>query len=449
MNLPLNDKLKTFLDKTPISLHVPGHKNMTIGDLKEIELAMDITEITGFDDLHHPEEVLEESMKQLTKHPDYEAYYLVNGTTSGILSVIQAAAQHAQPMLISRNVHKSVFHGLDLAQQKAQIMPMNVSKMTNQYLGPKILETSQMMNQQLLSIITYPNYYGETFDIQRFIQESHAHQIPVLVDEAHGAHFGIKGFPKSSLEYGADYVVQSYHKTLPAFTMSSVIFIHKDAPYYNQVKQYLAYFQSSSPSYLLMAGLERAQVFYQNYEASTFFEKRDIVINELRQQGFVVNEMDDALKITVRYPGYSGYDVQEWLEKQEIYVELSDNDQTLLILPLWHERDTFPFELLIKRITQIVLPEPQKTGIEKIENVLPTESTDYQPIQLKHTTEIPIRQAVGKRLAQHLVPYPPGIPAFFKGENVTSSTVEKLESWIKQGIRVEGLKDNKIRIEDN
>lgn len=81
--------------------------------------------------------------------------------------------------------------------------------------------------------------------------------------------------------------------------------------------------------------------------------------------------------------------------------------------------------------------------------MLPTESSDYQPVQLRHTIEIPIQQAVGKRLAQHLVPYPPGIPSFFKGEQVTATTVKKLESWIKQGIRVEGLKDNKIRIEDN
>ena len=213
-------------------------------------------------------------MQQLTKHTDYEAYYLVNGTTSGILSVIQAAAQSADPILMSRNVHKSVFHGLDLSTQAAQIMPMEMSKQTKHYRAPDISEAENMMTDHSLAIVTYPNYYGETFDVQRFIQSSHKHHIPVLVDEAHGAHFGLEGFPVSSLEYQADYVVQSYHKTLPAFTMSSVIFIHKNAPYQAQVKQYLTYFQSSSPSYLLMAGLERAQAFYQNYNSTLFKKKR-------------------------------------------------------------------------------------------------------------------------------------------------------------------------------
>ncbi|MEL0539375.1 aminotransferase class V-fold PLP-dependent enzyme [Staphylococcus debuckii] len=449
MKLPLNHQLKAFLDKTPISFHVPGHKNMTIGDLKQIDLAMDITEITDFDDLHHPEEVLKESMQQLTKHTDYEAYYLVNGTTSGILSVIQAAAQSADPILMSRNVHKSVFHGLDLSTQAAQIMPMEMSKQTKHYRAPDISEAENMMTDHSLAIVTYPNYYGETFDVQRFIQSSHKHHIPVLVDEAHGAHFGLEGFPVSSLEYQADYVVQSYHKTLPAFTMSSVIFIHKNAPYQAQVKQYLTYFQSSSPSYLLMAGLERAQAFYQNYNSTLFFKKRKILMAELRGRGFLVGEMEDPLKLTLKYPGHSGYEVQTWLEEQDIYVELADDYQTLLVLPLWHEDDTFPFELLQERIKQIELPEMPSSNYVDQENLLPTEMGHYQPLHLKSTIEVELQKAVGKRLGQHLVPYPPGIPVYFKGEEVTDTVVQNVESWIAQGIRVEGLKDNKIRIEDN
>ena len=114
MSKSLLHKLKGLLAEEPISLHVPGHKNMTIGYLNQLDFKMDMTEITGLDDLHSPESVIAESMKNVDKHPDYDAYYLVNGTTSGILSVIQAFSSKNGEYAIARNVHKSVFHALDL-----------------------------------------------------------------------------------------------------------------------------------------------------------------------------------------------------------------------------------------------------------------------------------------------------------------------------------------------
>ena len=108
MKLPITQKLDDLIRHHAISLHVPGHKNMTIGDLDALSLKMDMTEITGLDDLHHPEDTILESMNRVNKHPNYDAYYLVNGTTAGILSVIQAFAHIKGRYLISRNVHKSV-----------------------------------------------------------------------------------------------------------------------------------------------------------------------------------------------------------------------------------------------------------------------------------------------------------------------------------------------------
>ncbi|RUY74148.1 lysine decarboxylase, partial [Mesorhizobium sp. M7A.F.Ca.CA.001.10.2.1] len=132
-------------------------------------------------------------------------------------------------------------------------------------------------------------YYGETYDIQSDIELLHSKHIPVLIDEAHGAHFDLKGFPTSSLNYGADYVVQSYHKTLPALTMGSILYIHKDAPHKEEIKQYLSYFQTSSPSYLVMASLEMAHTFYEEYQSDIFFEKRKLLLSSLENKGFIVN----------------------------------------------------------------------------------------------------------------------------------------------------------------
>ncbi|SUK31677.1 Arginine decarboxylase / Lysine decarboxylase [Staphylococcus aureus] len=136
-----------------------------------------------------------------------------------------------------------------------------------------------------LAVLTYPNYYGETFNVEEVIKSLHQLNIPVLIDEAHGAHFGLQGFPDSTLNYQADYVVQSFHKTLPALTMGSVLYIHKNAPYRENIIEYLSYFQTSSPSYLIMASLESAAQFYKTYDSTVFFDKRAQLIECLEKKG--------------------------------------------------------------------------------------------------------------------------------------------------------------------
>ena len=163
---------------------------------------------------------------------------------------------------------------------------MHQSNLTCQYVEP-ILE--DVIEDYKLGICTYPNYYGETFNIGNFINKLHDNGIPVLVDEAHGAHFDLEGFPISSMNYGADYVVQSYHKTLPALTMGSVLFIHKDAPLRSQVIEYLSYFQTSSPSYLVMSSLEYAQEFYNEFKSELFFEKKTFY-KSIKKKGFNIGE---------------------------------------------------------------------------------------------------------------------------------------------------------------
>ncbi|RIN49794.1 lysine decarboxylase, partial [Staphylococcus simulans] len=153
----------------------------------------------------------------------------------------------------------------DLVHTSCRLLGMDMSIKTKQYLGPSLNGLLQQLKDSKLLVLTYPNYYGECFDIEETLKYTKIHQTPTLIDEAHGAHFDLAGFPKSSLSMGADYVVQSYHKTLPSLTMSSIIFIHKNAPQREKVLKYLAYFQSSSPSYLLMNSLELAHDFYEKY----------------------------------------------------------------------------------------------------------------------------------------------------------------------------------------
>ncbi|RIO54939.1 lysine decarboxylase [Staphylococcus hominis] len=444
MKLPITQKLDDLIHHHAISLHVPGHKNMTIGYLDALSLKMDMTEITGLDDLHHPEDTILESMNGVNKHPNYDAYYLVNGTTAGILSVIQAFAHIKGRYLISRNVHKSVFNALDLTQQSADILPMYRSDKSYQYLAPLI--DTKMLRHQKLAVVTYPNYYGECFDINQCVKQFHDYNIPVLIDEAHGAHFNLKHFPKSALESEADYVVQSYHKTLPTLTMGSILFIHKNAPLKDEVIKYLGIFQTSSPSYLVMSSIELAHQFYNFYDSSLFFEKRKQFIETLRQQHFEVIEVDDPLKLIVRANGHTGFEVQRYFEKNHIYIELADDYQTLIVLPLWHFNDRYPFETLLHRIKTIQLPKKAKEKLEPV--LLPLEKSVYVSKYINHAYWININKAQDKVLAQHIVPYPPGIPVFWKGEKVAKNMIKLMQYYLSHSVRVEGIKNDKILVKD-
>lgn len=446
MKRALWHQMNEWAEKEPISMHVPGHKNGTIGNMSFLQAKYDVTEITGFDDLHQPEGILKESMVCMTRHPDYDAFYLVNGTTSGILSVIHAFQPLEGDVVLARNVHKSVFNALDLGGQQATILPTIVDEQSSQYVQPDLTERQRSSGK--LGVVTYPNYYGQTYDIEEIIQQFHANDCPVLVDEAHGAHFDLEGFPVSALNFGADFVVQSFHKTLPSLTMSSVLFIHKNAPQREEVIRLLQTFQSSSPSYLLMASLEAAYDFYEGYNSELFFERREHLLEILYQQGLTVKEMDDPLKLLIYHPNITGERLQQVMENVGIFVELADTDHVLWVLPLWHIEDTYPFDSLITRIGRIALKE-EVTKDTMTPHALYTGGGYYEPQYIAHSHWVPFEEAEGNVLAQHLVLYPPGIPSMLKGEKVTEPMIELMSKWCDSNARVEGLQGGKIKVKDD
>lgn len=446
MALPINYKLSQLINEKAISMHVPGHKNMTIGTLHELDFKFDMTEITGLDDLHHPEDIILNSQHNMSKHEDYDAFILVNGTTSGILATIQGFSAVDGRYLIARNVHKSVFHGLDLTHQSADILPMQESLQTHHYYGPQTRDFDS--EQYKLAVVTYPNYYGECFDINSCISKLHAANIPVLVDEAHGAHFDLDGFPTSALNMKADYVVQSYHKTLPALTMGSILFIHKQAPQRDKVIQYLSYFQTSSPSYLVLASLEQANQFYQQYDSRLFFKRRQQFIEMMQDKGFIMIQMADPLKLTVQHKHMLGYQIQDWFEKMSVFVELADDYQVLLILPLWHEQDKYPFDELIERIRMQPVEDLINHNQQSSYTRLPCAAGSYETMDITHVTWVGLDNAQGMILAQHITPYPPGIPLFFTGERITQNMLKLIAHYIDSGVRVEGINNKKILVKD-
>ena len=189
-------------------------------------------------------------------------------------------------------------------------------------------------------ILTHPTYYGVTTpDLVGIIELAHAAHIPVLVDEAHGAHFVVGGkFPLSALQLGADVVVQSAHKTLPALTMGSYIHIQSNRVPAEKINRYLRMLQSSSPSYLILASLDDARCYIETYsegDHKALIYSRTQFIDGLKMiKNLEVIEVNDPLKLVLRVRGYSGYVLQEKIELQGIFCELADPKQVLLVLPL-------------------------------------------------------------------------------------------------------------------
>lgn len=454
---PLVETLKKFAEKHPVSFHVPGHKNGLLSGLPQAlkgALSFDLTELTGLDDLHHPEGAILEAEKLLAQTYGADcSFFLVNGSTVGNLAMIYAVCKRNEKVIVQRNAHKSIFHALQLAGAK----PIYVSPewddktRTAGHITLETLKEVLSIHKDVKGVIlTSPTYYGAVSEeLSQQIALCHELGIPVLVDEAHGAHFlASKRFPDSALDMGADIVVQSAHKTLPAMTMASFLHIKSNIVDKEAVSRYLRMLQSSSPSYLLLASLDDARHYVQTYseiDASYFFEKRNQWIEALRSiPSLQVIEMDDPLKVLLRVPGYTGFQLKDALEVRGIYPELADIHQVLLILPLLKQGHMFPFAETRVQIKEAVGSLKNK---EK-RNMLPSSFKEINKISIPEysfsemeemeTEWLPYVRAIGRVSAKMVIPYPPGIPLLIPGEKITVAKLSQLEELMAAGAAFQG-----------
>ena len=255
------DKLKNYSDSDYYAFHMPGHKrNLDLMDGTS-PYRIDITEIDGFDDLHHAEGILKEAQERAAEvyHAD-ETHFLVNGSTVGILSAILGTTEKGDFILVARNCHKSVYHAIYLNELdpvylypkfdtelglSTEIDAADVQKALEEHPGIRAV------------MIVSPTYDGVVSDIEKIAEIVHEAGCLLIVDEAHGAHFGFDPyFPKSANMYGADLVINSLHKTLPALTQTALLHVNGERVNRRKVKRYLDMLQTSSPSYILMASID-------------------------------------------------------------------------------------------------------------------------------------------------------------------------------------------------
>ncbi|HAQ08756.1 MAG TPA: arginine decarboxylase [Bacillus bacterium] len=465
---PLFDQLTRHHERKPISFHVPGHKfgevfsekgNSFFADI----LKLDATEIAGLDDLHSPEGVILEAEKLLADlYRTKKSFFLINGSTVGNLAMIMSTIKEDDIVLVQRNSHKSIMNGIKLAKGKPVFISpeyhLDYGVAGGVSLDAVGAAITQYPDARAL-ILTYPNYYGMTYDLESIIDLAHNHHIPVLVDEAHGVHF-IAGnyFPPSAVELGADIVVQSAHKTLPAMTMGAFLHYQSKLVSHSHLQFHLQALQSSSPSYPLMASLDLARSYLGTYNSE------DLAYLQKEIEGFssIVNNIDtirvltnsDPLKISVQAAGsWTGFDLQKRLESEGVFTELADPYNVLLVLPLLKKGMKHRLREAADKIAVVAkeIPKDEK----RLEHMLinqkdvSTLAIDYTQMEQLDTEVVLLEDSPGRIIAESIIPYPPGVPLCLPGEALNKADLETILYLREKGAKIQGgeyLSAGKIKV---
>ena len=258
----LEEELKTLAESDMYPFHMPGHKrNMK---LQVNPYAYDITEIDDFDNLHEAEGIIAQAQQRAAElfHAE-KSFFLVNGSTCGILAAISAAVPKGGRILMARNCHKAAYHAAYLRGLQISYVYPVITQFGIQ--GSIRVEDVAAALQEDASIqavvITSPTYDGILSDIASIAELAHSYNIPLIVDEAHGAHLGFYSyFPQAAIQLGADVVIQSLHKTLPSFTQTAILHMNKGLVRQEDIIRFLSIYETSSPSYLFLAGIDRKSV---------------------------------------------------------------------------------------------------------------------------------------------------------------------------------------------
>ena len=501
----LLERLTEYAGSDAYPFHMPGHKRREIpdgipGGFPD-PYGIDITEIDGFDNLHHAEGILKDAMETAAAiYGADRSWYLVNGSTCGILSAVFATTENGGKILTARNCHKAVYHAICLNRLEAEYLyPEEITEFgINGGIRAedvrKALEKDAMrcagnsgdvrgkITKIQAVLITSPTYEGVVSDIRAIADAAHEYGIPLIVDEAHGAHLEYAdqchSFPKSALEYGADIVIQSLHKTLPCFTQTAILHVKGKLVDQDRISRYLSMFQTSSPSYLFMAGMERCIRYMDGDGRNEMirYEKRLERFME-RMEGLQVLEVLDReicgkyrtvagwdpskiVVSTMRAEDFHGEELAETLRrKYHLEMEMTAPEYVIAMTSLMDTEEGF--ERLGTALLEIdgalrhcVESEQQKEkgeskGKKRCETPEATESKVSHPIRRMliceamdaDTERTALQDTVGKVSAEFVYLYPPGIPIIAPGEVFTDAIVEKIMAYKAAGLLVQGPAD--------
>lgn len=449
----LYDKLKMYAASDYYGFHMPGHKrNTSLKGLEEIAFPyeIDITEIEGFDDLHHPEDLFAKMQKRAAVlYGAKESHLLINGSTVGILSAVLGTTRKGDKILMARNCHKSVYHAVFMNElQPAYLYPEQ--KEPFEINGEiTVLEVERLLEENpdaKAVVIVSPTYDGVVSDVHAIAQVVHKRSIPLIVDEAHGAHFGFHPyFLQNANRQGADIVIHSLHKTLPAPTQTALLHINGSIADRNNIEKYLHMLQSSSPSYILMAGIDLCLRWLEE-ESGQIFDKYVRILEEARKKlkelkclKLIETERFDRSKILISTKdcGISGKKLYEiLLEEYHLQMEMASMEYVTALTSVGDTKEGFARLLdALKKIDaeqETISDKGKAFTLPRLRQACKSSDIEEDGIFLAW------EECEGKVAAEYAYIYPPGIPLIVPGEEINMETIGLLKRYRQLGFQIEG-----------
>jgi arginine decarboxylase len=478
---PIIDAVQDWVSKQHAPFYTPGHKrgigmnSALIDRWGEAVFGWDLPELPGLDNLHAPTGIIAQAQDLAAEVFGAEqTWFLVNGSTAGVIAAILATCGEGEKIILPRNIHSSAIAGIihagavpifitpeyDRHQDLAHsITPAAVKFTLEQHPDAKAL------------MVVYPTYYGMCGDLAAIAAIVHSYGIPLLVDEAHGAHFGFHAdLPPAALTAGADLTVQSTHKLLGSLTQSAMLHVNGSRIDRDRVSRSIRLLQSTSPSYLLLASLDAArhqmalhgaQLMSKTIElAQTARAKIDLL------DGLSVVELNipipgckylDPTRLTVDVTGLNltGFAADQILTAElGIVAELPSIRHLTFIISLGNSQTDI--DRLVTAFSDLVTnystDQPLNLPVINLDDRILTKLA-ITPRQADRSAQIsvPAQQSIGKISAESICPYPPGIPVLISGEIITATALDYLRQILDLGGEVVGCSDpalEQIRILD-
>ena len=464
--LPLLQALLEYSKENNVIFSMPGNKSGKAFSRDEIgkkfkeEMGnLDITEVEPLDNLQNPEGIIKEAQKHLANlYKVKNAYFTVNGSTSGNLSAVFAAFDEGDSVLVERTCHKSIHNAIILRKLKVTYIESKVTDYQGIFYPPDkddIYQALKKAGNAKGIILTYPNYFGISYELTDIIKDLKNRNMKVIIDQAHGAHYGISDKLPESLAPLADYTIVSAHKTLPALTSGAYILTNDVT---KDIGLYINTFVTTSPSYLIMASLDYARYYLEVYGKLDFeklIDKAEKYKEQINKTGKVkilsdsdLNEgyhIDKTRYIITVENGYSGYKLLEYLRKKKIQAEMAFEAGVVLILSYSNFKEEA--DKLKQAIDDLNL-EDIKTNFKGVayKRIIPKKILEpYQVFSLK-SSYIPIDKAEGKVAMEAIVPYPPGIPLISSGDLINKEIIEQIKLYIESKVTILGVNNNMIKV---
>jgi arginine decarboxylase len=468
---PILDALQAWVAKSHTPFYTPGHKrgqgmHSGLKDRWGAEVfGWDLPELPGLDNLHAPTGIIEKAQHLAAAAFGADrTWFLVNGSTAGVIASILATCGEGEKIILPRNVHSSAIAGII----HAGAVPIFITPEYNKELDlthsitPEAVKFALEQHPDTKAVmLVYPTYYGACGDLATIGSIVHSYGIPLLVDEAHGAHFGFHpDLPPAALAAGADLTVQSTHKLLGALTQSAMLHVNGNRVNPRRISQALRSIQSTSPSYLLLVSLDAArqqmalhgrELMAKTIELSRIARAKIAQIDRLSvvelsnpTPGFKYFD-PTRLTVTVTDLNLTGFAADEILSNElGVTAELPSLRHLTFIISLGNthqdiDRLVTAFAKLATNYHQdIPLKLPQ---IQPPDRILTEMAITPRQADRSRHLQVSIDTAIGKISAESICPYPPGIPVIIPGEIITAAALEYLRQILDLGGEIVGCSD--------